>query len=248
MRYALLCCFIIAGLSSLPCTAKERSTIIAGNFSASNSNAALPEDWQPLEFKDIETHTVYRLVNDNGIFVVQAESHASSSGLTRKLTVNPLEHPLLSWSWKIANVYEKGDISKKQGDDYPARIYITFAYDRDKVGFWERVKFNTIKLFYGEYPPINAINYIWASKAPPELITPNPFTDRVKMIVLQSGDEKKNQWISETRNIAEDYRKAFGEEPPMISGIAIMTDSDNTGESATAWYGNIVFSRGTDAP
>jgi hypothetical protein len=63
------------------------------------------------------------------------------------------------------------------------------------------------------------------------------------MIVIESGSDKLNQWIAEKRDIAADYRKAFGEDPPAISGIAIMTDSDNTGESATAWYGDIIFSR-----
>ncbi|MCB2181776.1 MAG: DUF3047 domain-containing protein [Desulfobulbaceae bacterium] len=232
-------------LCLLPATLKAADIphfLVVGNFSESTDLSKLPEDWTPLVFKDIDAHTEYSLVKDDGISVVRATSNASSSGLTRKFSLNPLDYPVLSWRWKVANVYEKGDVTRKEGDDYPARIYITFAYDPKKVGFWEKVKFNTIKIFYGEYPPINAINYIWASKAPRDLITPNPYTDRVKMIVLESGPEKSNQWIQEKRNIAEDYRKAFGEEPPMISGIAIMTDSDNTGEKATAWYGDITFS------
>ena len=63
------------------------------------------------------------------------------------------------------------------------------------------------------------------------------------MIVVESGEAKLNQWVNEERNIYEDYKKAFGEEPPMISGFAIMTDTDNTGESATAYYGDIVFKK-----
>ncbi len=61
------------------------------------------------------------------------------------------------------------------------------------------------------------------------------------MIVIESGDKNKNTWMQEKRNIADDYRLAFGEEPPIISGVAIMTDSDNTKESAVAWYGDITF-------
>jgi len=217
--------------------------IVVGNFSQTRDLSSLPDGWQPLTFKNIDSHTTYRLVQDNDTTVIEAASQASSSGLTRKFSLDPLAYPVLSWSWKVANIYQKGDVTKKEGDDYPARIYITFAYDADKVGLWERVKFNTIKLLYGEYPPINAINYIWASKAPQELITPNPYTDRVKMIVIESGSAKLNQWVTEKRDIAADYRQAFGEAPPAISGIAIMTDSDNTGESATAWYGDIIFSR-----
>lgn len=236
--------FLLLILFLLPNTlsaAENQSVIKIGNFSQSTT-ITLADEWQPLQFKDIPAHTEYGLVDDNGVNVVMATSKASSSGLTRKISIDPVRYSLLKWRWKISNVYQNGDVSRKEGDDYPARIYITFAYDPKKVGFWERVKFNTIKIFYGEYPPINAINYIWASKAPVELITPNPYTDRVKMIVIESGKENAEKWLSESRNIAEDYRKAFGEEPPMISGIAIMTDSDNTGESANAWYGDIVLS------
>lgn len=237
---------IFLTLSLLPATiygGEAADRIVVGNFSQTRDLSSLPDGWQPLTFTNIDSHTTYRLVQDNDTTVIEAASQASSSGLTRKFSLDPLAYPVLSWSWKVANIYQKGDVTKKEGDDYPARIYITFAYDADKVGLWERVKFNTIKLLYGEYPPINAINYIWASKAPQELITPNPYTDRVKMIVIESGPAKLNQWVTEKRDIAADYRQAFGEAPPAISGIAIMTDSDNTGESATAWYGDIIFSR-----
>lgn len=245
-RKKLLTLFILLALP-LPAAAahagESADRLVVGNFSQARDLTRLPDGWQPLTFKNIASHTTYRLVQDDGATVIEAASQASSSGLTRKFPIDPLAYPVLSWSWKVANIYAKGDVTKKAGDDYPARIYITFAYDAGKVGLWERVKFNAIKLLYGEYPPIGAINYIWASKAPQQLITPNPYTDRVKMIVIESGPAKLNQWIAEQRDIAADYRQAFGEDPPAISGIAVMTDSDNTGESATAWYGDIIFSK-----
>jgi hypothetical protein len=77
-------------------------------------------------------------------------------------------------------------------------------------------------------------------------VVPNPYADQVKMIVMESGPDRLNQWVSEERNLYEDYKKAFGEKPPLISGVAIMTDTDNTGESATAYYGDIVFRKGTN--
>ena len=93
------------------------------------------------------------------------------------------------------------------------------------------------------FPLLGAINYIWESKAPVGTIVPNPYTDRVKMFVVETGSAKVNQWANEERNVYEDYKKAFGEEPPMISGVAIMTDTDNTGESAIAYYGDIIFKK-----
>jgi hypothetical protein len=181
-------------------------------------------------------------VRDGERTVVKAVSEASSSGLTREIRIDPKTYPIIQWQWKVTNVLEKGDVSRKEGDDYPARIYITFEYDSGKVGLIEKAEFEALRLLYGQYPP-TAINYIWESKSPIGTVVPNPFTDRVKMIVVGSGAENLNTWVGQQRNIYEDYKQAFGEEPPMISGVAIMTDTDNTGEAATAYYGDIVFLR-----
>jgi hypothetical protein len=159
----------------------------------------------------------------------------------RRITVDPREYPIVQWRWKVANVLEKADIHRKEGDDYPARIYIAFEYDPDKLGLSDRIKYGITRMLHGEYPPHGVINYLWASKAPVGLVVPNAYTDRSMMIVVQSGVENLNAWVEEERNLYYDYKKAFNEEPPMISGVAIMTDTDNTGESATAYYGDILF-------
>jgi hypothetical protein len=63
------------------------------------------------------------------------------------------------------------------------------------------------------------------------------------MIVVESGEAKLNAWVEEERNVLEDYRAAFSKEPPMIDAIMIMTDSDNTQESAISYFGDIVFKK-----
>ena len=109
--------------------------------------------------------------------------------------------------------------------------------------FFEKTKFETAKLLYGEYPPIAAINYIWGSKAKKGVVIANPFTKRAMMIVVESGETRKGVWVHYERNVLEDYKKAFGKNPPRISGVAIMTDSDNTKETATTYYGDIFFKK-----
>ena len=221
--------------------AEPPSVIEVGSFSSEATPKSLPAHWEPLNFKNIERHTQYQLMEEDGQVVVQAKAEASASGLIRKIRIDPKEYPIVQWQWKVANIIEKGDVSRKEGDDYPARIYITFEYDSSRVSFSEKIKYNLAKLFYGEYPPLATINYIWASHAPQGLVVPNPYTDRAMMVVVQSGKKKLNTWVDEERNIFDDYKHAFKEEPPMISGVAIMTDTDNTGESATAYYGDIRF-------
>ena len=216
--------------------------LVIGNFSAIPQKDKMPEGWKPLIFKKIKIHSHYRHVLLDGRGAIEAKSDHGASGLTRKITILPAERPIITWQWKVKNVLQKGDVSKKSGDDYPARVYITFAYDAKKVGFWDSVKFTTYKMVYGEYPPIAAINYIWANKAKIGEVVPNPYTDRLQMFVIESGTAKVGEWLTERRNILDDYRTAFKADPPPISGIAIMTDTDNTGESATAWYGDIIMS------
>ncbi|MBI4773536.1 MAG: DUF3047 domain-containing protein [Deltaproteobacteria bacterium] len=232
---------ILVVLSGPITLAESPSVIEVGPFSAEAATSPLPAHWEPLNFKKIERHTRYQLVEENGQVVVKATAEASASGLIRKIAIDPKEYPIVQWRWKAVNILKKGDVHKKEGDDYPARIYITFAYDADKLSFSDKVKYQVAKLFYGEYPPLASINYIWASNAPQGLVVPNPYTDRTMMVVIESGKEKLNTWVDEERNLYEDYKNAFKDEPPAISGVAVMTDTDNTGESATAYYGDIVF-------
>jgi hypothetical protein len=214
-----------------------------GRFSSAESGEILPSGWKPLYFKNIDKHTEYSIVEENGTRVVKARAVASASGLVREIRINPLEYPVMRWKWKVENVLKKGDAGRKDGDDYPARVYVTFQYDPAKAGFFEKTGYEAARLFYGRYPPHAAINYIWESRLPEGSVVPNPYTGRAVMFVVESGSGKLNRWIDEKRDVYEDYRRSFGEDPPMISGVAIMTDTDNTGETATAYFGDIRFEK-----
>ena len=217
------------------------STIDVGAFSTATPGGPWPDGWKPLTFSKIPQQTTYDLVKDGARVVVKATSQASSSGYTKELLIDPKEYPVIQWQWKVSNILKAGNVAKKEGDDYPARIYVTFQYDSAKVSLFGKAKYEAAKLIYGQYPPLGALNYIWESRAAVGTAVPNPYTEQVHMVVVESGPTKLNTWMTEERNVYEDYKRAFGEEPPMISGIAIMTDTDNTGESAEAYYGDIVF-------
>jgi hypothetical protein len=221
--------------------AESRSVIEVGPFSAEMAVNPLPAHWEPFTFKNIEHHTHYRLIEEDEQVVMKAVAEASASGLIRKIAIDPREYPIIQWRWKVANILKNGNVYQKEGDDFPARIYIVFGYDSGRLDFPEKIKFEMAKVLYGEYPPSAGINYIWSSNAPLGLVVPNPYTDRSMMVVVQSGKKDLNTWVDEERNIYEDYRNAFKAEPPMISGVAIMTDTDDTGESAIAYYGDIMF-------
>ena len=235
---------VIFGLPLLSLAKPKPETILeVGKFSTAQAGSKLPTGWTPLTFENIKDHTHYELVKDKKDMVLKAMSVASSSGITREVSIDPKEFPIVTWRWKVENIFKKGNVHLKEGDDYPARVYITFAYDSERVGFFEQAKYEAAKLLYGQYPPLGAITYIWESTSPVGTIVPNPYTDRVQMFITQSGSDKLGQWITEEHNVYEDYVQAFGTEPPNISGVAIMTDSDNTQESAIAYFGDILFKK-----
>ena len=192
-------------------------------------------NWEPLTFPKIKNHSIYKVKMDDGGNYLQAESNASASGLIYKNTFNVYDYPRIRWRWMVENVYKKGNAKEKSGDDYPLRIYIIFKYDPDRAGFFESLKYSSAKLIYGEYPPHSALNYIWANRDYKEEIITNTYTDRAEMILLQKGSSNVGKWITEDVNILEDYRKAFGEDPPPIASIAVMNDSDNTGERSVSY-------------
>lgn len=234
---SLLTALLIAPASL---TAETPSMIEVAKFSASPAGPGLPEGWKALTFKKVPRLTTYELVKDGESVVVKAMSDASASGLTKEVKIDPKEFPVVRWRWKVDNLLKNSDATRKDGDDYPARLYITFEYDPDKVSFGKKLKFKAGRAIFGDIP-IGALNYIWETKTPVGSIIDNAYTDFAKMVVVESGPQKVGQWVEESRNIYEDYKQAFGEEPPMINGVAIMSDTDNTKECVTAYYGDIVF-------
>jgi len=184
-----------------------------GNFSAGDLSG-----WNPKIFKG---KTSYSLVSEGERRVLKAHSRGAASGLYKEVTLDPREFPVLRWSWKIEGTIPEGDGRTKEGDDYAARVYVVFP----RTLFW-RTK---------------AINYIWANKIPKGTALPNAFTANAMMVAAESGDGKVGTWVTEERNVYEDYRKLFGEDPPDIGAVALMTDTDNTGGEATAYYRDITL-------
>ena len=90
--------------------------------------------------------------------------------------------------------------------------------------------------------PAATLCYVWDGKAPAGTIVASSYTQRVRMVVVESGATRVNQWLAVARDVAADFKAAFGEDAPAITAVAIATDTDNTGESAVAFYGDISFS------
>lgn len=220
---------------------ENRSKLHAGAFSLASMEQNLPDPWEEMTFRRLKP-TRYNLVKKEERVVVRASSDQSSSGMILRQEVDLTDFPVIEWTWKVENVLERGDVYSKDGDDYPARIYVIFDYDLGNLKWTTRNMIRLLRRFYGEVPA-RAINYIYASHAETGKVVVNPYTDLVKMIVVDSGEDHLGEWRTYRRNIYEDYIAIYGEEPPPVGGLAIMTDSDDTGESAVAYFGDICFFR-----
>lgn len=213
----------------------------SGSFFRENFNSL--SNWKPLTFPKIKKHTKYSIINQKGNGILKAVSNASASGIIFKSSYNVFSYPIIKWKWKVSNIYKKGNAAKKSGDDYPVRIYVIFKYDPGSASLFDKAKYNAAKLIYGQYPPHSSLSYIWANKKHSLKMITSPYTDRAIMIPVQAGPSKVKGWTTERVNVVQDYRKAFGEKPPAAASIAIMNDSDNTKESATAYIDYIEVSK-----
>lgn len=189
---------------------------VAGELAVGKFSAGELSGWEDKSFKG---KTDYSLATDDGKKVLRAHSRIAASGLIRKIKLDAREHPILRWSWKIERTLKNEDIKVKKGDDFAARVYVVFP----RTFFWR----------------MRAINYVWAARMPKDSFAPSPYTANNVIVAVESGDEKAGQWVTEERNIYEDYRNIFGEEPPKIGAVAVMTDTDDTKDEVTAWYGDI---------
>ena len=211
-------------------------------FSTGAPGEVLPGGWQLWTLSRMKKPTAYKLASYDGKTVISAKADASASGLIHPLAnLDPRDYAQLSWRWKVEDLIEKADNTRRHLEDSPVRLVVTFGGDMDKLDFGEKLFFSQVKAISGQQMPYATLMYIWENRAKKDTVIPNGHTSRIKMIVAESGHERVGRWQDVRRNLYEDFKKAFGEEPGPITAIGIMTDTDNTGEEAHAWYGDILL-------
>lgn len=177
------------------------------------------------EARSFNGETRYRVVEVDGRAALEAIAEGSASALYRRIEVDLEETPYLHWSWRIESSFgEEVDERSKAGDDYPARIYVV---RRGGLAFWRT----------------RALNYVWSSAQPVDTRWSNAYAgDGAQMWAVDSGEERAGEWVDHVRDVRADWRAAFGEDIDSLDGVALMTDADDTGGSARAWYADIRFS------
>lgn len=201
----------------------RRGLLIVGMMALATPSFASPLEFAPRDIlawqrESFQGETAYEMDGD----ALRARCSDSASGHFLKREIDLRLTPIIEWSWRVDTVFDGPvDERSKAGDDFPARLYVV----RDGgVAIWRT----------------RAINYVWASVAPAGSSWPNPFASQAHMVALRSGvPAAPGEWVTERRNIRDDFRRYHGRDVETIDAVAIMTDCDNRGAAAEAWYGAV---------
>lgn len=227
-------------------TGPDLSRVRPTPFSTGPLAATAPPGWAAEGVPKAERQTRYDLVvddssRDRGTIVLRARADASASTLRHGLFADPARTPMLRWRWRTERVLQGTDMTRKDRDDYSARLYVFFDRDPETMTLKERTQLKIDRARFGKKMPAAALCYVWDNRHPVGTIMDNVHSPFVAMVTASSGDAHGGEWQRLQRDVAEDYRRAFNADPPGIIGVAVSVDTDDTGESTTTWFGDIAF-------
>src|ERR1019366_1853371 len=144
--------------------------------------------------------------------VLRLRSRDSSFALERAVDVDLAQFPLLNWEWKVTELPLGGDFRRSKTDDQAAQILLAF-------------------------PDHRIMSYIWDTSAPKDMLQKTSVLALlgVWVMVCRSGNSELNRWIWETRNVADDFQRAYGYRPSRVRGIRLQINSQHTGSSAESY-------------
>jgi hypothetical protein len=225
--------------SALPAFA---DTVWVGRFTADETAAsAIPAPWALQQLDAKVAPTRYALRTWDGVHAIEAHAKKSMALLGRPLEIDLDRTPILCWQWRVDAPLVSADMARKAGDDYAARVYVSFAIPPAQMSFGTRTKLSIARSIWGDQVPDAALNYVWDNKHPVGTLADNAYTDRTRMWVLRSGAGEAGRWVRERRDLRADFRRAFVELDGRLTGIAVAADTDNTGEEAHAGFADFRF-------
>lgn len=227
------------GWSALAGSASAAEPASPPRFSSARPGAASVPGWRHQSLPKVPRGNQFDIVDDDGVSVLHVSSQASASSWVCAMDHAVAERPWLQWRWKVSQALAGSDLRSKAGDDYAARLYVLFALPPERLSLADRLRLQAARLLSGAEVPAAALCYVWGRAQPAGSSGWNPYTDRVRMLVLDSGDAQRQQWRSHSRDLARDWAEAFGGEVPRVSGLAVSADTDNTGEQVEAWFGDL---------
>ena len=232
-RAVFLCLIISLGLS-----AKAQDI-----FSKLSPGQAMPKDFRVVSYPNVKPNQ-FSWVTDEGKTVLKVDSKNSAGSLALPVALlGGQTSTTLHWRWKVDRILEKADMDEKTADDHSARLFVFFDVPLESLSLSDRTKIKLARSIAGVDVPTAALCYVWDNRHPMGYTAWSPFTQRLRKVVLQSGSASVGQWRTEVRDVAADFKTAFGFDAPAITGISVGNDTDNTEDYVTSWFGDVSFKK-----
>jgi hypothetical protein len=198
-------------------TGAAQDRLVIADFSTGVDNVGLPKGWQ---LKERSGKADFSVVKDGDLNAVRFRSANTSFSLEKEANVNLKQFPVLTWKWKVTKLPAGGDFRRSKTDDQAAQLFLAFSKTR-------------------------AIVYIWDTTAPQGTAgnAAAPFFMSIKAVVIRSGAADMGKWVTEVRNVYDDYKKLFGEEPASVVGVRLQINSQHTNTSAESYFADVVFTK-----
>lgn len=223
---ALLFCVWPAG--------SQTSPLWVGTFDADT------EGWREVRLRDEITPNRFERQRWEGVQALIVQSASSMSLMARPLTVDLQATPVLCWRWRIDGVVASADMTQRRGDDYAARVYVSFSLPASEMGLGLRTQLRLARAIWGPEVPDAALNYVWDNRQPVGTERPNAYTDRTIMVVQRRGAADAGRWVEERRDVQQDVTRWFSARAQAVQ-LAVTADTDNTGETARAGFAGMHF-------
>ncbi len=233
LRLWAACALLVLGACATPPAPQPAPE--QASFDLSSSSQA---SWKPLHLPG-KRKTQYTHATHEGRPAVLATANSSVSMFRRAVRIPADELGLLTFSWKVPGLIQTADMAQRELDDSPVRLVLAFEGDRSRFSHKNRMLSELSHALTGEELPYATLMYVWCNQCKAGDVIVNPRTDRIRKMSVESGSGNLGRWLDYQRDIRADFIKAFGEEPGALTGIALMTDTDNTQSKATAWYGPV---------
>jgi hypothetical protein len=231
--------YLMRFLSCLPISLLAAAVLLSA-CSHQSAEPASANDWHSVALPG-KALTVYTWGDKQGRPAWKAESNQSASLWRKRLNVLPQALREVSFSWWVQKAPAEADVNEASRDDAAARVVFAFDGDIAKLPSRTRMMFDLAEALTGEKPPYATLMYVWDATLPTGTVLSSPRTDRIRKIVVDSGPAALQGWRDHRRDLAADFKRAFGEDPGALQSVALMTDSDNTKSSAAAWFGAVTL-------
>ena len=216
------------------------AALCAGCASRVEPPAEAADDWRAVPLPG-KRETTYTRCEFEGRAAWHARAQAAASVWRKRVNAVVTPATQAEFSWWVASTIAGADLSRAESADSPVRVGFAFDGDVSRLSMRNRMQFQLVETLTGEAPPFAMLMYVWDNHAEVGSVLPGGRSDRLRKIVLERGDTHLRQWRSYRRNLFSDFQRAFGEPPGQLIGMALMTDTDNTGGAAEAWYGDVVL-------